>query len=428
MFSKETKKQLNIAPMRLIKFRNTNIYGFFLVILACGISLFSLKYFFLPFFWIALTWFLVIIYGLLIVTTTTIRVILVNIGAIILTLGIFELYLSHKANELKYTYEKDYFVPHEFLGYAPQKGFKHYSARRHFKNKLIYDVTYTIDSHGLRIGPITNNSNKNAKCVLFFGCSFTFGEGLNDDETMPYLVGSMSNGKYNTYNFGFHGYGPHQMLAILEHGLEKKITDCKPKYAIYQAIMDHVKRSAGLAYWDKDGPRYILNQNGEVIFTGRFSDNSPRKNDLATKGIDQLKKSLILEKIFFKIRSINNDIDLFVAIVDKAKTIFENRYPGSKFYVLFWDKKYRSENCEKLLDGLYNKGIRVPLINNVLQDKNCEKLLDGLYNKGIRVHLISNVLQDNDKMIYRISEYDRHPNAFANKLIAEYVINNILEQ
>jgi hypothetical protein len=210
-----------------------------------------------------------------------------------------------------------------------------------------------------------DNSNKNARCVLFFGCSFTFGEGLNDDQTMPYLVGVKSKGEYHPYNFGFHGYGPHQMLAALEHGFEEKIIACKPKYAIYQALPDHDRRSAGLSPFGKNGPRYILNQNGEVIFTGRFIDHKIDENGMIAKIINQLKKSLILKTALFKARSTNSDdINLFVAIVDKAWTIFEARYPGSKFYVLFWNKfddKKGTENGKKLMQGLYNKGIRVYL-------------------------------------------------------------------
>jgi hypothetical protein len=388
-----------------VRFCNVKDLGFFLVIAACGISLLSLKYFPVPYFWIALSWLLVAIYGLVLGFNSTIKVVSVNVGVVIMALGIFEGYLSHKASNptLRYVYEEGYYARDELLGTAPGKRCKGFSAHRYFKKELLYHVVYTIDSHGLRTGPPTNNSNENATCVLFFGCSFTFGEGLNDEETMPYLVGVKSKGKYCTYNFGFHGYGPHQMLALLEHCLEEKITGCKPKYAIYQALMDHVRRSSGLVSYGQYGPRYVLNPNGQVIFVGRFIDNKNDENGMIARIIDQFKKSFVLKATLFKERSINSDdVNLFVAIVDRAKTILEARYPGIKFYVLFWDKFYDEKETE-----------------------NREKLLRGLYHRGIRVHLISNVLKDNEKSKY-IIEKDGHPNAFANELIAEYVINNIL--
>ncbi len=387
-------------------FRKAKHFNFFLVVSAFGISLISFGYFPAPFLWIALTWFLVALFASAASTNSTIKAISINIGAVIMALGIFEgyeAYLNHKAAyKLPMRYEEGYFAPHDFLGTAPHKpreGFQHFSSSRYFKKEILYDVVYTIDSNGLRIGPFTNNSNNSAQCVLFYGCSFTFGEGLNDDETMPYLVGIKSNGTYHTYNFGFHGYGAHQMLAALEHGLEEKVVPCKPKYAVYAALMDHIRRSAGLVPYDKNGPRYTLNQNGEVILTGRFVDYEKSFISWIKK---RLRKSYILRETILKENPFSSDnISLFVSIVDRARTIFENRYPGSQFYVLFWDKFVDQ-------GGIGDR----------------EKVLHALDEKGIRAHLISNILQ-NDKSEYLI-KLDGHPNAFANKLIAEYVIDNIL--
>lgn len=46
--------------------------------------------------------------------------------------------------------------------------------------------------------------------------------------------------------FGFHGYGPHQMLSALESGLARSIADCDTRHVIYLALVEHVQRSAGL--------------------------------------------------------------------------------------------------------------------------------------------------------------------------------------
>jgi hypothetical protein len=74
---------------------------------------------------------------------------------------------------------------------------------------LIYDVTYTIDADGLRIAAGLDENPHDNRCMLFFGCSFTFGEGVDDHEAMPYVAGTLAN--LRAYNFGFPGYGPHQM-------------------------------------------------------------------------------------------------------------------------------------------------------------------------------------------------------------------------
>jgi len=77
----------------------------------------------------------------------------------------------------------------------------------------LYDVTYTIGDDGLRITP-KYELNELDQCIVIFGGSFTLGEGLNDEESMPYLIGNFS--KFNTYNLGFYGYGPHQMLSAFK--------------------------------------------------------------------------------------------------------------------------------------------------------------------------------------------------------------------
>jgi hypothetical protein len=159
-------------------------------------------------------------------------------------------------------------------------------------------------------------------------------------------------------------------------------------------------------YW---GPRYILRPNGEVAFTGSFSEF--KQNYTTTqKIIDRLKaqfeKSYILKATLYKEIPFNSDdVKVFVAIVDRARTIFEARYPGSEFYVLFWDRFYD---------------------DNLTEDR--EELLRSLGDKGIRVRLVSNIIQDNSIAKYSIAKRDWHPNAFANKLVAEYVINNILKE
>ena len=89
---------------------------------------------------------------------------------------------------------------------------------------------------------------------------------------MPYLVGERSGNRFRVYNFGFHGYGPHQMLAALTGGRVQDTVDCQPTHVVYQAIVPHVERVSGLATWDRHGPRYVETQDGGVRLAGRFDD------------------------------------------------------------------------------------------------------------------------------------------------------------
>jgi hypothetical protein len=384
-----------------------------LIILALLTSIVSLKYFIVPFTWICLAWIIVSIHATKASKNVIVKTVWFNLSVVLFVLGSFEIYLyiqdqaitkqQHATREeirnkegirIKMTKK------HDILGYAPIKNQTVFS-KMYYLNELIYDVAYTIDEYGLRTSPTYYGKN-NMDCVLFFGGSFTFGTGMNDNETMPYLTGLKTKDKFRIYNFGYPGYGPHQMLAAIEHNIVEDSINCRPKYVIYQSAAFHAMRSAGLAYWDEHGPKYILSENGELVHKGRFIDEKNPEHIILKKVKNQLKKSFILANLFFKPRSINkDDIRLMIAIIDASKTILENSYPSCEFHVVFW---------------------------NTQTDWMGEKILSGLKRKGIKVHLIIDILPDyyKEKSKYVLHEFDTHPNQLANKIIAEYISSKIL--
>ena len=68
--------------------------------------------------------------------------------------------------------------------------------------------------------------------INFFGGSQTFGEGLNDDETIPALVQKKTR-VHRVYNYAYRGYGPHQMLRMIETN----------------ALKDQLKETNGIAFY-----------------------------------------------------------------------------------------------------------------------------------------------------------------------------------
>jgi len=84
------------------------------------------------------------------------------------------------------------------------------------------------------------------KSILFFGCSFAFGEGLNDSETFPFQLIKDAGEKYTGRNFAFHGYETQQMLALLEDRkfVDEAVGKAQIKYVFYEMIPDHVKRTS----------------------------------------------------------------------------------------------------------------------------------------------------------------------------------------
>lgn len=93
---------------------------------------------------------------------------------------------------------------------------------------------------------------------------------------MPYLTGIKTGGHYSIYNFGYSGYGPHQMLAALQRGVVDQVVHEPVSHVIYQSIPAHVGRAAGLAQWDPHGPKYVLDRGGRPVYEGPFDGWQPR--------------------------------------------------------------------------------------------------------------------------------------------------------
>ncbi len=379
------------------------------------LSLVILKFLLLPYIWLCMLWSITVLFFAVSNRHLPIRLFLVYLSVTFFTFSIYETFLWIQVKQIKETptmYEefsqKSLDEKHDVLGYAPYKNMTVSHLRKH-NNVLDFRVVYTIDSKGLRITPECNTDCTGS--ILFFGCSLTFGTGVEDHETLPYKVSIGTQRKYHVHNFGYRGYGPHQMLAALEHGLVEPIVENPPEYVIYQTFPDHIRRAAGLAEWDSHGPKYILNTEGTLLSAGHFDDSEKQEDTeitLSQRVKFQLIKSLIIKKILdtyqfhYQVFS-EAHIRLFVEIVNYSQQIIQARYPHCNFEILFWDSEDRiSRNIEKKLKG---KGLHVHLMSNILPDYQRKRLSD-----------------------YSLSLYDTHPSALAYQLIADYVINEIIEQ
>lgn len=376
---------------------------FLTIFVFTSISLFTtiaLKYFFYPYIWLSFYWGIHFLYLVLKTRIHLLRIVLSNLAVLLFCLGSMEILAAainvrHEKIEMFYNHQ----MLDEILGTAPEKG-KSIRSREYYDNQLVYDVTYTIDKMGLRITP-EFGIPFHEEAVLFFGCSFTFGEGLEDHETMPSLVGTLSKSK--VYNFAFVGYGPHQMLSALEHGLVDSIVDCRPKYAIYQTSIFHVQRSVGNPSWTHHGPKYVLSPDGTPKYSGHF-DDSPiirRKNYF-------LEKSSIYKTFFENHYHLNKkDIDLYTSIVVESKRKLVKKYPGLEFHILYWTSWSGKEKTmdEVILERFRQEGIKIHMVK--------ENILPGYFKSPFK---------------YQISIHNVHPNFLTNKYLADYIVQNILKK
>jgi len=322
------------------------------------------------------------------------RVVAFNAGVLLILASAGLAYLEERAPERIQTFSDapNVFILDPVLGHRPAANL-HTRATMHVGADLIYDVTYDTNEDALRVGPPETGESPR-DCVFFFGCSYTFGEGVENDETLPYRVGVKAAGRYSARNFAYSGYGPHQMLAAIESGLVDRTARCDPKVAIYQSHPHHVARAAGKWWWDRHGPAYAIREDGRVERVGSFADRAAE----STWSTELLRNSPMAQQLFDRSPVDIDDIRLFQGIVQRSRDLLAERYPGIEFHILHWD-------------------IEAPPVYR-----------DGWTGDGISIHLLSAVLPfDRSGWEHELLlPHDVHPTARTHALIADYVVESVL--
>lgn len=253
------------------------------------------------------------------------------------------------------------------------------------------DATYTIDENSLRV--VVPPGDPANDPVVFCGCSYTFGEGVEDNENLPSQV-ARRRPDLRVLNFGFSGYGPHQMLANLESGRIREISRKPPRVVIYQMIPPHVKRVVGWVPYRAHAPRYGWRE-GKLSRLGHHDDRPwlpLLQRGLAKSGVySQLLDDWIISR---------SDIELTAAVVEQSATEVARQFPGCEFHVLFWSFPPNPIPAS-LAAELKRRGLKLHMVEDFapeIEDRNSRFKIPG----------------------------DGHPNAEAYSRLADYICQEIL--
>jgi len=280
----------------------------------------------------------------------------------------------------------DYIVDDPDVGYKPKASSKEIIIKKSRDGTAIYNVTYTTDKHSRRI---TLQKNSTDSHLLFFGGSFVFGVGLNDDESLPYYLSGITD--HSVYNYGGSGYGPNMMLAQLSK--DSFVNEIKEKKgaAIYAYIDNHVRRVIGDIWIDDRAPYFYLNRHNILKRKGNFLTSRLLRKKL----YKELRRSQVFKywKIRLPLFVTSRDVYLTSMIIKKSAEIYRSKFKG-KFYVLIYPGQRK-----------YSKNI-----------------IDLLKDSDVCILDYSNLLED-----YYWSEYyiDKHPNFLLNKMIAERIVKDL---
>ncbi len=252
--------------------------------------------------------------------------------------------------------------------------------------EIIFDVLYSFDEYGRRVTPQADSMPKKSHIVVL-GDSNTFGEGLNDDETISYFLGR-SFPTHRIYNYAFRGYGPGNSLALSEtNRLSKEVLEEKG-LVLFFFMTSHASRLIGslpIFRWSEGWhPYYEMDKDGILVRNGTFKSAQPV--------LSWLKRTFARSNIYdlFDINypdpySAKNLNKLCQSFYQMKKNV-SSQLPGSQFLIVIWGGA--SVNAKKVARCLNAR--EIPFVDLMGARKRAPvdsdlHPLDGHYNQ--KIHL-----------------------------------------
>lgn len=210
-------------------------------------------------------------------------------------------------------------------------------------DRVVYRVTYTMGEHGRRITPGSVNRPA-GRALVFFGGSYTFGQGVNDEETLPNAVAKRVEG-WRVLNFGYPGYGPGQMLERLENAETLDEFSGDEVVLVFTFIPNHVRRVIGsmrvATAWGREAPYYALDGDGGVVRRGTVSHG----RGVVSTVYRWLAKEPILKHydVDVPVRIGGSHLAHTAEVIAAARDRFLEQFPEGRFVVVVYPDKPDAE-------------------------------------------------------------------------------------
>lgn len=240
-------------------------------------------------------------------------------------------------------------------GSAPRKRdigyiFAHRQLR---KEQELFDVKYSMNKDGRRALPASGAVARNE--LLLFGCSFTFGHGLNDEDTWAYKLARDLGPDWKVENYSQSGFGAMQTLCMLENKLVQPYT-APNRFALFLAIRHQLLRNDFFLA----SPHYITLSNGSVEREGTPKHEMITRLQYILNGSQLAREtsSFLTNVIAKDNEQFRNDFLSMLAAISKT---LEEKY-GAKFMVLLWP------DVAELAPDLKRRGIACLELKRFLPD------------------------------------------------------------
>jgi hypothetical protein len=258
----------------------------------------------------------------------------------------------------------------------------------------IYDVVESTDGAARRT-TLNPRPERRKKHLLLLGCSFVFGPGLMDSETLASQL-ALRAPLYRAYNYGVSAMGPGDVLKLMRG---KDIAAEVPErggWALYFHINEHFRRiepRLSQLGWPRS---YFREGPGPSLLGGGLLEQEfPwRARFLGLLGGVQILKLL---KLDFPWTVDEHAVRLAALIYREMKREYERQLPGGRFAVVVHPLGARTPLLSEYLDYF-----EVPYL--VYDGLTWPKVVDGPV---------------------RLSLYDAHPSAATNRLLAKLLARDL---
>jgi hypothetical protein len=282
------------------------------------------------------------------------------------------------------------------LGHRPSPNTRH-TEKVTFGDKTLFDAAYTVDENRCRIVLQTPTAPVDS-ALIFFGCSFTFGTGVQDSETLPSNVARLGP-HWHVYNFGGIGDGPHQMLARLQQTDLRSIVRERTDSIVYVFIPQHIERIMGrlrhIAVWGRNDPWFDLRPDDTAVYLGPYRAAHPWRTLVYDVFLHE--QALQYMNADWPLGIGERDIVHFSRMLKTAKLKAKEVMGNGDFHVLFY-----------------------PLSHRVMQNLGVdwEKVKSIFLSDGLDVLDYRDTFKDDEDMFY---PRDEHPTAKAHEAIAKRI-------
>ena len=269
-------------------------------------------------------------------------------------------YSSKMSENFKLLFKED-----KFSGYKLSNNFSDTISKKTNNNK-VYKAFYKTDSLGRKETYGNLNSDKNH--LVFFGCSYTFGDGISNSKIFTQRLKNLLKEKSSVYNYGVPGYGTQQMLAKLQFGnIEKEILQQNGK-AIYVYVPGIISRNIGAFStfgWSNIYPCYSLENNKLKYFRSSVDAFPLRAKFFKIMNHFHLFRYLKINRNFDYPKINNEHIKLTSEMIIESKKIYQSKFKNSEFYVLIFPHLHsKDKNTETLKKHLLKDSIKIIDLSN----------------------------------------------------------------